>query len=63
MLTYLYIFIKDFSNFGPKENWSNVEPFIYGMKGFHPFKMFDSLEDLKGITSYSLTNHILSCHK
>ena len=33
------------------------------MKGFHPFSLFDSQEQLESATRYCLVNHILSCHE
>ena len=33
------------------------------MKGFHPFELFDSVEDLEVATSYCLTSHILPRHE
>ena len=50
-------------NFEPKEDRSNTEPFFYGVKGFHPFTLFKSEEDLHAATNYCLSNHILSCHE
>ena len=49
--------------FGPKDDRSKVEPFTHGVKGFHPFELFDSMEDLKASTSYCLTHHILPRHE
>ena len=49
--------------FGPKKDRTKVEPCFHGVKGFHPFELFDSVEELQGATSYCLTNHILPRHE